>query len=58
MAQVAIAWSLQAVCAPIIGINSVERLDDLIKGLDIKLAPEELQAIEKDYQPQTIKGHV
>jgi len=59
MAQIALAWSLhnKYVCAPIIGINSTERLDDLIAGLEVKLSHEEIKEIEAGYQPQSIKGH-
>lgn len=59
MAQIALAWSLhnEYVCAPIIGINSTERLDDLIKALDVKLSGEEIKSIEHGYLPQSIKGH-
>jgi len=59
MAQVALAWSLHSkyVCAPIIGINSTERLDDLLKGLHVKLSHEEIKSIEEGYQSQSIKGH-
>ncbi|RSH93590.1 hypothetical protein EHS25_006235 [Saitozyma podzolica] len=59
MAQIALAWSLhnKYVCAPIIGINSTERLDDLIKALDVQLSGEEIKSIEQGYLPQSIKGH-
>jgi len=59
MAQIALAWSLhnKYVCAPIIGINSTERLDDLIKALDVKLSHQEIAEIEQGYKPQKISGH-
>ena len=57
MAQIAIAWSLKHTTAPIIGVNSVERLDDLIKGLEIKLSEEEVKEINAGYQVQKISGH-
>ena len=59
MAQIAIAWSLhnKYVCAPIIGVNSVERLDEMIKGLDVKLNDEEIKLINDGYEPQAINGH-
>jgi aryl-alcohol dehydrogenase-like predicted oxidoreductase len=59
MAEVAVAWSLQSewVTAPIVGVRSTERLDELIKGLDVKLAEEEIEIIGKSYVPVPIRGH-
>ena len=59
MAEVAIAWSLhsQYVCAPIVGVRSSERLDEIIKGLDCKLSQHDLDSIGEPYQPVKIRGH-
>jgi aryl-alcohol dehydrogenase-like predicted oxidoreductase len=59
MAQVALAWSLhnKYVCAPIIGINSTERLDDLMEALNVKLSEQEIKDIDEGYVPQAISGH-
>ncbi|GFZ48855.1 LOW QUALITY PROTEIN: Putative aryl-alcohol dehydrogenase [Saitozyma sp. JCM 24511] len=59
MAEVAVAWSLQSewVTAPIVGVRSTERLDELIKGLDVELTKEDKKEIEKGYMPVTIRGH-
>ena len=58
-AQVACAWVLQApgVTAPIIGATKTHQLKELIAGVDIKLAPEEIAAVEKPYRPHSILGH-
>ena len=60
MAEVAIAWSLASewVTAPIVGIRSTERLDELLKGLELKLTEEERKSIEESYEPLKIRGHV
>ena len=59
MAEVAIAWSLHSewVTAPIVGVRSTDRLDELIKGLDVKLSKEEIEEIGKSYAPVKVRGH-
>jgi aryl-alcohol dehydrogenase-like predicted oxidoreductase len=59
MAEVALAWSLgsQWVTAPIVGIRSTERLDELLKGLELKLSEEERGQIDEHYQPLKVRGH-
>ena len=59
MAEVAIAWSLQSpwVTAPIVGVRSTDRLDELIKGLDVELTEKEIQSIGEPYVPVPIRGH-
>jgi aryl-alcohol dehydrogenase-like predicted oxidoreductase len=58
-AQVALAWVLQApgVTAPIVGATKAQQLTELIAAVDIKLAPEEVAALEKPYKPHGILGH-
>ena len=58
-AQVATAWILSkpGVAAPIIGATKPHHLDDAIAAVDIKLAPEEIDALETPYQPHSIAGH-
>ncbi|WRT64788.1 uncharacterized protein IL334_001722 [Kwoniella shivajii] len=59
MAEVAIAWSCQSpwVTAPIVGVKSTERLDELIKGMQLGLKEEELKEINELYKPVAIRGH-
>ena len=59
MAEVAIAWSLQSpwVTAPIVGVRSTERLDELIRGLDCELTEKEIQTIGEPYAPVKVRGH-
>jgi aryl-alcohol dehydrogenase-like predicted oxidoreductase len=58
-AQVACAWVLQApgVTAPIIGATKPQHLKELIAAVDLKLADEEVAALEKPYRPHGILGH-
>jgi aryl-alcohol dehydrogenase-like predicted oxidoreductase len=53
MAAIALAWSLQSewVTAPIVGVKSIERLDELIAALELKLTEEEVKSIEDGYSP-------
>ena len=59
MAEIALAWSLSSewVTAPIIGIKSTERLDELLKGLELELSREEIDEIDKLYSPVGVRGH-
>jgi aryl-alcohol dehydrogenase-like predicted oxidoreductase len=59
MAEVALAWSLGSewVTAPIVGIRSTERLDELLKALELTLSKEEREEIDGHYQPMGIRGH-
>jgi aryl-alcohol dehydrogenase (NADP+) len=58
-AQIACAWILQApgVTAPIIGATKAAHLKDVIGAVDLKLTPEEIAALEKNYRPHPILGH-
>jgi aryl-alcohol dehydrogenase-like predicted oxidoreductase len=49
VAQVALAWLLAqpVITAPIIGANSVEQLNELLKAVEIKLPPENIDALNK-----------
>ena len=59
MAQVALAWMLQSpwVTAPIVGVRSTDRLDELLRGLEIKLAQEEIDQINQYYRDLPVDGH-
>lgn len=52
MSVVASAWVLSKGCAPIVGINSEERIDDIISALDVKLTDEEVKFLEEPYTPK------
>jgi aryl-alcohol dehydrogenase-like predicted oxidoreductase len=46
--QVSLAWMLQrkAITAPIIGANNVAQLTDILGSLEVKLSPEDVEAID------------
>ncbi len=58
-AQVSLAWLLQqpVVTAPIVGATQFSHLDDAVAALDVKLSPEELNALTADYIPHPIVGY-
>ncbi|CAE7222042.1 Aldo-keto reductase [Pyrenophora teres f. teres] len=58
MAQVALAWLNKRVVSPIIGISSVERMDEALGARDIQLSEEETSFLESPYKSQEIQGHV
>jgi aryl-alcohol dehydrogenase (NADP+) len=57
--QVALAWILHqpGVTAPIISVTKREQLDQLLEGLDVRLTPDEVRALEAPYQPHRVLGH-
>ncbi|KAG8966225.1 hypothetical protein FRC05_002764 [Tulasnella sp. 425] len=59
MAQVALAWSLSKpfISAPIVGTTSLDKLKDLVDGVQVKLTDEEVKAIDELYRPRAISGH-
>jgi len=57
MAQVSLAWSLTRVTAPIVGSTSIEKLEDLINGVDVKLAEEDILYLEEQYKARSVMGH-
>ncbi len=59
-AQVALAWLLgkEGVTAPIVGATKMQHLDDAVAALNVKLTPEEIEALEAPYVPHPIAGHV
>ncbi|MGI8770213.1 MAG: aldo/keto reductase [Acidobacteriaceae bacterium] len=58
-AQIALAWVLAkpGVSAPIVGASKLSHLEDAIQALQIKLTPEEMEALEKPYEPHPVLGH-
>ncbi len=58
MSQIALAWVLaqKAITAPIIGATKPNHLSDAIGAVDVKLTPEECQALEVAYVPRAIAG--
>ncbi|KAB5594609.1 hypothetical protein CTheo_1931 [Ceratobasidium theobromae] len=57
MAQIATAWSLTKVTAPIVGTTRLKNLEELAAAVHIQLSDEEIKALEEPYEPQVVFGH-
>ncbi|MET4060816.1 aryl-alcohol dehydrogenase-like predicted oxidoreductase [Arthrobacter sp. UYP6] len=57
-AQVALAWVLThpTVSAPVFGASAVGHLDDAVAALDLRLTPEDLYELERNYTPRAVAG--
>ncbi|KAJ7646508.1 NADP-dependent oxidoreductase domain-containing protein [Roridomyces roridus] len=60
MAQIALAWHMtkDGVTAPIVGTTSLEKLEDLIGALDVKLSAEDVKYLEEPYKPMKPMSYV
>ena len=52
MANVSTAWVMSRGAIPIIGMSSIERVDDDIKALDVELTEEDIKYLEESYKPK------
>lgn len=59
MSHVAFAWSTSKpfVTAPIIGTTKIEQLKDAIEAVSVELTKEEVEEIDKLYEPTKVFGH-
>jgi aryl-alcohol dehydrogenase-like predicted oxidoreductase len=59
MAQITIAWHLHTdyVTAPIVGVSSVEHLEEAVEAVDISLSESDREYIEEPYEPVPVVGH-
>ena len=59
MAQLAIAWHLHqdVVDAPIVGMRSIEQLEDAVAAVDVSLSDSDLDYLAEPYEPKPISGH-
>jgi aryl-alcohol dehydrogenase-like predicted oxidoreductase len=58
MAQESLAWMLSKpyVTAPIVGMTSVQHVEEAVSALDITLSEEEIAALEAPYVPHIKTG--
>ena len=59
MAQISLAWHLHKewVTAPIIGVSSVEHLEDAVEATELSLSSSDIEYLEEPYEPKPIAGH-
>ena len=52
MAIISMAWTLHKGCNPIVGLNSVERVDEAVKAIEFTLTEDEIKLLEEPYKPK------
>lgn len=59
MAQATIAWHLHNdhVTAPIVGVSSLEHLEEAVEAVEISLSESDLEYVEEPYEPVAVTGH-
>ena len=59
MAQLTIAWHLhrEPVTAPIVGVSSVEQVEEAVEAVDVSLSDSDLEYVEEPYEPVRVSGH-
>lgn len=57
-AQIALAWLFHKdyVVAPIVGMTSVEHVEEAVGALDIRLGPDDIRYLEEAYRPHPVIG--
>lgn len=55
MTLVATAWVIQRNCYPIVGLNSVERINEIVEAVNIKLTDEQMAYLESEYRPRAVQ---
>jgi aryl-alcohol dehydrogenase-like predicted oxidoreductase len=45
------------VSAPIVGLSSVERMQDVVAAVNLELSEDEIKELEEPYIPKPIFGH-
>lgn len=56
MTQVAIAWSLTKVTAPVVGATSPGQIEDAASAADLRLSDDDIGFLEEPYMPHRIVG--
>jgi aryl-alcohol dehydrogenase-like predicted oxidoreductase len=57
MSQVALAWHKAKGAVPIVGFNSIKRMDEACDVRGKTLTDEEVKYLEEPYMPKSIQGH-
>ena len=50
-------WTRKVITAPIVGATKPHHLEDAVAALSLKLAPEDIKALEEPYKPKRVMGH-
>lgn len=57
MACIATSWCIYRGDCPIVGLNSMSRMDELVKGLLFRLSAEDARYLEEPYVPKPVTGY-
>ncbi|KAI9691300.1 MAG: hypothetical protein M1820_009763 [Bogoriella megaspora] len=57
MTGVATAWVISKGMNPIIGLSSIQRIDEAVMNANVKLSEDDIKYLEEPYLPKTISGH-
>ncbi|PVH93736.1 Aldo/keto reductase [Periconia macrospinosa] len=57
MAIISTAWNLKKGVNPIVGLNSKERIDEMVQAVAVELSEEEIEKLEASYVPKKVIGH-
>ncbi|KAJ6111104.1 hypothetical protein N7486_003339 [Penicillium sp. IBT 16267x] len=56
MSSVAMAWLLREGACPIVGLNSITRIEAALEALDVELMLDEVRYLEEPYQPLAVQA--
>jgi aryl-alcohol dehydrogenase-like predicted oxidoreductase len=56
MASIATAWVLRKGCAPIVGLTSLKRVEQIMEAFDVHISDEECRWLEEEYRPRTVQA--
>lgn len=56
MSQVATVWVIGKGGCPILGLSSVERVNEAVASLEIQLTDAQIKHLEEPYKPTTVRG--
>ncbi len=56
MTEVALAWLLTKVTAPVVGATKKHHIDGMIKAVELELSPDEIAYLEECYVPHPLVG--
>ncbi|KAL3234830.1 hypothetical protein RNJ44_02618 [Nakaseomyces bracarensis] len=54
MAIISTAWVLSKGCNPIVGLNSIKRVDEAVEAINFKLSQEDINYLEEPYRPKKV----
>ncbi len=57
MAAVATSWCIRSGDCPIIGLSSIERIDETVQNVKFKLENEDANFLEEPYKPKRVQGY-